>query len=212
MADGFVGSGHHPSDDSFFLTKLMVFWIGPLIKLATQRQLQESDVWDTPANCNVIHSHNDLKRFWVEEQQAGAHEGRKPSLFKALVRCYFQPFALSGLLQLLFVMFQVGQPFLVGELVHHVRTGDGGIGSGMGFAIGLGALSVCSSLSLTMVFYISRNIGTAVKAAIMMAIYEKTLSITSSAKQENSVGQTTNLAAIDAEKLFFATQYPHFLW
>ena len=207
-----AGGTRHPSDDSFFLTKFMVFWIAPLIKLASKRQLTEEDVWDCPTNCNVMHSHKEFQEFWLHEQKLGVKEGRKPSLFKALLRCHFKTFVFSGLLQLLFVMFQVGQPFLVGELVHHVRTGDGGIGSGMGFAVGLGALSVCSSLSLTMVFYISRNIGVEVKAAIMMAIYEKTLTITSSAKQENSVGQTTNLAAIDAEKLFLAAQFPHFLW
>jgi ABC-type multidrug transport system fused ATPase/permease subunit len=212
MADPSVDGGHHPSENSFFFTRFMVFWIAPLIKLARERQLQESDVWDTPTKSNVLHSHNEFRKFWIEEQKSSIVKGKKPSLFKALLRCYFKPFALSGLLQLLFVMFQVGQPFLVGALVHYVRTGDGGIGVGMGLAVGLGALSVCSSISLTIVFYISRNIGTEVKAAIMMAIYEKTLSITSSAKQENSVGQTTNLAAIDAEKLFLASQFPHFLW
>jgi len=129
-----------------------------------------------------------------------------------MVKCYYKNFMFSGILQLLFVGFQVGQPFLVGELVQHVATGEGGIARGMGFAVGLGALSFCSSITLTMVLYTCRSIGIEVKAAIMMVIYEKTLSITSSAKQENSVGQTTNLAAIDAEKLFFATQYPHFLW
>lgn len=115
-------------------------------------------------------------------------------------------------MQLLFVMFQIGQPFLVGQLVKFVREGNGGPGLGVGLAIALGAVSVCSSISISIVFYISRNMGMEVKAALMMAVYEKTLSITSTAKQSHSVGQTTNLAAIDAEKIFLASQFPHFLW
>jgi uncharacterized membrane protein len=112
----------------------------------------------------------------------------------------------------MFIMFQVGQPFLVGQLVAYVRTGDGGIGRGIGLAIALGAISICSSIAVTIIFYVTRVIGMEVKAAMMMAVYEKTLLLTSSAKQEYTVGQTTNLAAIDAEKIFLAAQFPHFLW
>lgn len=115
-------------------------------------------------------------------------------------------------MQLLFVLFQIGQPFLVGQLVKYVRTGEGGIGFGVAMAITLGVISTCSSIAITIVFYITRIIGIEVKAAMMMAVYEKTLCITSAAKQENTVGQTTNLAAIDAEKIFLAAQFPHFLW
>lgn len=126
--------------------------------------------------------------------------------------CFQKEFYISGILQLFFVMFQLGQPFLVGQLVKYVRTGNGGVDFGIGMAIALGAISICSSITITIVFYIMRIVGMEVKAALMMAVYEKTLTITSAAKQENTVGQTTNLAAIDAEKVFLAAQFPHFLW
>jgi hypothetical protein len=44
----------------------------------------------------------------------------------------------------------------------------------------------------------------------MLPIY--VLPITAAAKQSHSVGQITNLAAIDTEKIFLAAQFPHFLW
>lgn len=202
----------HPIENSFFFTRFMVFWITPLIKTARTRQLKESDVWECPKSCNVAHSHEEFRKFWQQERVDSDRENRQPSLLKAIMKCYYNSFLIGGLVQLLFVMFQIGQPFLVGQLVKHVREGNGGIGFGVGLAIALGAISVCSSISISIVFYISRNMGMEVKAALMMAVYEKTLSITSTAKQSHSVGQTTNLAAIDAEKIFLASQFPHFLW
>lgn len=202
----------HPILDSHFLTRFMVFWITPLIRTAWERQLQDSDVWECPPQYSVLHSHEKFQAAWSYEQELGHKENRTPSLFKAILRCFWSEFILSGFVQLLFVAFQVGQPFLVGQLVKHVATGNGGIGFGVGMALSLGAISICSSISVTIVFYITRIIGIEVKAAMMMAVYQKTLTLTSSAKQENTVGQTTNLAAIDAEKIFLAAQFPHFLW
>jgi ATP-binding cassette subfamily C (CFTR/MRP) protein 4 len=203
---------HHPIVDSLYITRFMVFWITPLIRTASKRQLQESDVWECPTDVNVSHSHQEFRTAWNHEKDLAAQEDREPSLFRAILRCYRKGFITSGVLQALFIMFQVGQPFLVGQLVAYVRTGDGGIGRGIGLAIGLGAISICSSIAVTIIFYVTRVIGMEVKAAMMMAVYEKTLLLTSSAKQEYTVGQTTNLAAIDAEKIFLAAQFPHFLW
>jgi len=51
----------HPSDGSYFFSKFMVFWIAPLIKLASERQVVEADVWDCPTQDNVEHAHNALR-------------------------------------------------------------------------------------------------------------------------------------------------------
>jgi ATP-binding cassette subfamily C (CFTR/MRP) protein 1 len=205
-------SSAHPIADSYFVTRFLVLWIAPLIQLARKRQLKDSDVWECPPQYNVLHSHEKFQTAWKHELELSVRESRDPALLKAILRCFRADFLLSGAMQLLFVAFQIGQPFLVGQLVRHVRTGNGGMSFGVGLAIALGVISVGSSISVTIVFYITRIIGMEVKAAMMMAVYEKALCLTSAAKQENTVGQTTNLAAIDAEKIFLAAQFPHFLW
>jgi ABC-type multidrug transport system fused ATPase/permease subunit len=59
---------------------------------------------------------------------------------------------------------------------------------------------------------IARRAGIGIRSALMMSIYEQSLKLTSSARQQNSVGQTVNLMSIDTEKLFLSTQFIHFLW
>ena len=55
-------------------------------------------------------------------------------------------------------------------------------------------------------------LGLGVRAATMMAVYQHSLGLTASARLGTTVGSTTNLMAIDAEKLFLTTQFIHFLW
>jgi ATP-binding cassette, subfamily C (CFTR/MRP), member 1 len=202
----------HPIEDTFFFFRFMVFWITPLIKLARKRQILPSDVWDTPKHVNVIQSSARFQVSWQKELELSKKEKRNPSLLKALVSCFWAMLLLSGALQLLFVGFQIGQPFLIGQIVLYIHNGNGGIERGVGLALSLGTISLCSSVCITTVFYIMRVVGGQIKAALNMSIYEQSLSITAAAKQANSVGQTTNLASIDCEKVFLACQFPHFLW
>mmetsp|Transcript_9429 Transcript_9429/g.15612 ORF Transcript_9429/g.15612 Transcript_9429/m.15612 type:complete len:1368 (+) Transcript_9429:191-4294(+) len=204
----------HPLHGSFLLTRFMIFWIFPVIKIAQKRQLNDSDIWDMPRKTNVGSGHKNFQKFWEEEKTRSKHHQdiKEPSLFQSIVNCYWRGFLASGLAQISFMVFQIAQPFFVAELVKYIASGDGGLGWGLGLACMLGFVSLCSSVSISIVFYVLRTVGIQIRAAMMMAVYDQSLKITSSAKQSHSVGQITNLAAIDAEKIFLAAHFPHFLW
>jgi ABC-type multidrug transport system fused ATPase/permease subunit len=119
---------------------------------------------------------------------------------------------IAGVYQFGLMLFQTALPYLVGELVHYIATGEGGIQSGIGLAFGLAAVSLTSSYCYTQNTFDLRRIGTAIRSGIMMAVYSHALKLTAAARMENTIGQTTNLIAIDAEKLFLAVQYLHSLW
>jgi len=131
-------------------------------------------------------------------------------------------------------LFTFGQPFLIGQLVSYVQSGEGGIGVGIGYALGFAALSLIASTSFSIAFDILRRLGVAVRSCLMLAVYEQSLKLTTSARMQNTIGipliiayplfsvylsvvcrcagQTTNLMAIDCEKLNLAAPYVHFLW
>ncbi|KAJ1396077.1 hypothetical protein B484DRAFT_438919, partial [Ochromonadaceae sp. CCMP2298] len=201
----------HPRDSSFYPLRFMIFWIIPLIKIAQKRQLKESDVWDMPQGMSVEDSHDGFKECWEAEKAKALKEGTEPSLFAAVVRNYWWGFLSGGMLQFSFMLFQLGQPFLVTSLVLYISNGEGGLGYGLMLAFVLGLLSFCSSISIALVFYVSRTLGIQLKAALTMAVYDQSLRITAASKQTHSVGQITNLVAIDTEKIFLASQFPHFL-
>jgi len=202
----------HPIVKSFHLTQFMVFWIAPLFEIADKRQLLDTDVWSLPPSLSVHSTYDKFWRTWEGVRVEDSSKGEKTSLYRVLVRCYFKEFIYSGLLQLVFMLFQLGQPFLIIEIVKYVATGSGGIGLGIGLALALGCVSLCSSLSLATSLYLNRILGIEVKAGLMTAVYKQSLNLTSESRLSYSVGQITNLVAIDADKIFMAVQFPHFLW
>lgn len=83
---------------------------------------------------------------------------------------------------------------------------------GVGLALALAAVSLVSSISLAASLYTNRVLGVAIKSGIMMCVYDQALHLTSGARMQSSVGQTTNLVAIDSEKIFQAVLFCHFIW
>lgn len=202
----------HPWKYYSVFGKITVSWISPLVKLASSRSLLEEDVWPSPPEATVESLHNRFEEELRKERQKAKETNRDPSLIRAFYNSFGWLFITGGVLQLAFLVFQLGQPFLIGELVDFVRNGTGGIGRGLGLAFGLAGVSLLSSMSITTALFVQRLIGISVRASIMTSIYKHALLLTTSARATTSVGQTTNLMAIDSERLFWAAQFWHFLW
>eukprot|EP01039_Chlorochromonas_danica_P012867 gene12867-14826_t len=144
---------------------------------------------------------------WMEAELAH----RDPSLVRALFIAYGHRLLLSGIYQVSFLVFQLVQPFLVAALVQYISEG-GSFRRGIGLALGFAAVALVCSISIAQALAQLRKLGVAVRSGIMMAVYEQALRLTTAARMSSTVGQTTNLMAIDSEKLNIAVQFVHFLW
>ena len=202
----------HPEDGASLFSKLMVNWMNPLITLSGKRQLSYNDVWETPSAQSVKHDADIVWSSWLDELQLAAAESRDPSLIQALFTGFWKEFLIAGGLQAVFMLSQISQPYLVGELVQYVQNGNGGLSYGAGISVALLVVSLISSMSFTAGFFILRRLGVSVRSGVMMAVYEKALRLTSASRMQNTIGQTTNLMSIDSEKLFLSAQFLHFVW
>ena len=202
----------HPEDNASWASKLMVSWINPIITISGQRQLSFEDVWATPSNQSVAHDSKIVWDAWLQEQEQACSDKREPSLTQALFMGFSRDFHIAGGLQAMFMFSQIVQPYLVGELVNYVQFGEGGLSYGAGISVALLIVSLVSSMSFTAGFSILRRMGVSIRSGVMMAVYEKALRLTSASRMQNSIGQTTNLMSIDADKLFLSAQFLHFIW
>ncbi len=211
FASAWVGDDH-PEEYASIVSKFLVLWITPLISLANKRKLDAKDIPSTPKDKNVDHDSELVRQSWMVELEAAKKQNRKPDFSRALFLGFLNQIINGGIFQFAFLLTQLAQPLLVGELVHYVATGEGGIKSGIAWAIGLGVVAIISSSSITMALFSMRRLGAAVRSGVMMHVFTHAINLTSASKLQNSIGQTTNLIAIDAEKLFLAFQFLHFLW
>lgn len=211
FASASMGSSH-PEEYASIVSKFLVLWITPLINLANERKLDAKDIPSTPKNKNVDHDSEVVRQSWMMELETAKKQKRKPDFSRALFLGFLNQIINGGIFQFAFLLTQLAQPLLVGELVNYVATGEGGIKSGIAWAIALGVVAIISSSSITMALFSMRRLGAAVRSGVMMHVFTHAINLTSASKLQNSVGQTTNLIAIDAEKLFLAFQFLHFLW
>ena len=59
----------HPSESAWWASKLMVFWITPLIQLASIRPLVEADIWDCPQRDSVDFNSSIVSSSWNHEKK-----------------------------------------------------------------------------------------------------------------------------------------------
>ena len=194
----------HPSDNISIFNEFYVFWLTPLIELANKRPLVIDDIYDTPTNQTTSENFQRVWKSWLKEQEI--HK-EKASFTNALLRAFKKDFYGGGFYLFLFMVFQLSQPYFVGELIRNV-TEKGDLEYGIGFAIGLGMVSFCSSICFTNSVTVSRRLGVSVRNGIMMSVYSHALNIDSS----TPVGQLTNLMSIDSEKVFLCAQFFHYVW
>lgn len=139
----------HPEDKASIFCRLMVFWIFPLINIASQRQLQEADVYKTPRKQSVKHDGKLIIAAWNKEKENAIKENREPNFGRAIFDSFFYLLVRGGCCQFGFLISQLAMPQMVGMLIKYVTTGDGGIQYGVGCALGLAAISLASSICIT---------------------------------------------------------------
>mmetsp|Transcript_13592 Transcript_13592/g.25525 ORF Transcript_13592/g.25525 Transcript_13592/m.25525 type:complete len:1381 (-) Transcript_13592:42-4184(-) len=83
---------------------------------------------------------------------------------------------------------------------------------GIGFAIALFVCSVVESIAQERHKFLSFQSGILIRAATVSSIYHHMLNLTSKGKQHLLTGETTNLVAIDCQKLFEVCQEGHLIW
>lgn len=199
----------HPEEEHW--ADPLLSWLNPLIRTANERPLKEDDVWPCPTHETVHQQGLQFWEAWKNERTRAEEVGTEPSMVRALICAFGHRFFIAGCYQLSFMLFQLAQPFLVAELVQFISEG-GPVSTGVGLALGFAAASLICSISIAQALSHLRQLGVAVRCGVMMAVYEQALRLTTAARMSSTVGQTTNLMAIDAEKLNIAAQFVHFIW
>lgn len=211
----------HPEEaqKNFVWNKILLKWLNPLIQLAYQGPLEESDVWPVAdTDMSVQHHAAVFSAAWAAECAVAREKGgAAPSLRNTLLHIYRRDVIVGGLYQFQFMLLQLLQPFIIGRLLGYISSdrednGGGGVGTGLMWALLLAVVAFLSSNALVLAFSNNRRFGTFVRAALMMSIYEHSMKITNASRMKNDIGTTTNLMAIDSEKVFFSVQFLHFLW
>ena len=76
----------NPRDGANWLSIIFFWWMNGVLKQGNNRPLIEEDLFHLPEDCKAEILVEEAERYWLEELKRSQSRGKKPRLWKAMVR------------------------------------------------------------------------------------------------------------------------------
>ena len=206
-----------------FLNKLFFKWVNPLIKKAGKGQLQQpDDVFDLPEALTPHAVAAEVRRTWEQLQKlepvTRPDQAPPVSLLRLLFSCYGREFLLIGLLKFVADCAGFAGPgrilcllncinflltlVLLNCVVTFMETPDtASMVSGYMYAALLALSAFAGSLCSCHFNLLMTELGIKVRAALVTAVYDKTVTVSRSSLATFSTGQIINFMSTDTDRV-----------
>uniref|UniRef100_A0A8C0R6Y4 ATP binding cassette subfamily C member 4 (PEL blood group) n=1 Tax=Canis lupus dingo TaxID=286419 RepID=A0A8C0R6Y4_CANLU len=92
----------NPLQDANLCSRVLFWWLNPLFKIGHKRRLEEDDMYSVLPEDRSKHLGEELQGYWDKEiQKAEKSDARKPSLTKAIIKCYWKSYLVLGIFTLI---------------------------------------------------------------------------------------------------------------
>ncbi|KAJ8985380.1 hypothetical protein NQ317_007536 [Molorchus minor] len=224
-------------EDVNLMSKLLFYWVNPLIDKGFQGQLSSADdLYDLPLtlscgyNSAKLHKHFRPRRksICLRDQTAPSIstsdtiapdvsflnvKENNATLLKALHRSFWVPFYSIGILKLIADCSGFAGPLLLNKLVSFIEDKSEDIKWGYIYAAGLMSCTMLASLCDSYFNFLMAVLGLRMRGAVVTTIYRKTLTVSSSVlNSEFSVGEIVNFMSTDTDRIVNSCPSFHSLW
>lgn len=187
-----------------------------MFKAGHKRRLEEDDMFSVLPEDRSKHLGEELQGYWDKEVLRAKKDARKPSLTKAIVKCYWKSYLILGIFTLIEETTRVVQPIFLGKIIDYFEKYDPDDSAALHTAYGYAAvLSLCTLILAILhhlYFYHVQCAGMRIRVAMCHMIYRKALRLSNSAMGKTTTGQIVNLLSNDVNKFDQVTIFLHFLW
>ncbi|ORZ19904.1 multi drug resistance-associated protein MRP [Absidia repens] len=200
-----------PEETTNIFGRLTFEWMTPLMRLGYEKPLTMDDLWDLKHDDQSSIVGEKFGKYWNVEMQK-----KHPSLLRALVYTLGGPFFLAALFKALQDVLQFTQPLLLRELMLWVSSyatdSPEPTYRGILIAVGMFVTAVSQTMFLHQYFHRCFMTGMRLRAALVTAIYRKTLLLSNASRQQSTVGEIVNHMSVDAQRLMDLCTYLHIVW
>ncbi|XP_034354498.1 ATP-binding cassette sub-family C member 4 [Arvicanthis niloticus] len=211
-----TGVKPNPLQDANLCSRVFFWWLNPLFKTGHKRRLEEDDMFSVLPEDRSKHLGEELQGYWDKEVLRAKKNARKPSLTKAIIKCYWKSYVILGIFTLIEESTRVVQPIFLGKIIDYFEKYDPANSVALHTAYGYAAvLSVCTLILAILhhlYFYHVQCAGMRLRVAMCHMIYRKALRLSNSAMGKTTTGQIVNLLSNDVNKFDQVTIFLHFLW
>ncbi|GAB9476718.1 Canalicular multispecific organic anion transporter 2, partial [Globisporangium polare] len=194
----------HPQERAWCLSRLLLSWVTPLMRLGHKKQLHEQDVWPLRAS---------LRADAGVSQQFAANFARTQSLYKASLHVFGWRFAFTGVAFLVSMLCNLFGPVVLREVVSSLTDLEQfSVHRTFAWVGALFASQVLQALVDCYANFDSEVIAIQFVAAIKTLLYRKTLKLSAESRKKKSTGDIANIYTSDSDAIMAAAYLLHQAW
>ena len=200
-----------PESAASFPSRMLFTWFDGMVWRGWRRYLVNEDLWTlNPSDrCRGVIPVWDAN--WDDQRKAKQPKRKPLSILNTLVSSFGGVFAASAILQLIYTIISFVSPQLVNFLIAFVES-DEPMWRGYLYTITLIAVTMLNTIINSQYFFFQYSIGLKIRTALTSAIYRKSLRLSGASRKEMTVGETTNLMAIDTQKFMDVVLFLNMIW
>ncbi|KAI1317577.1 hypothetical protein EDD11_008147 [Mortierella claussenii] len=200
-----------PEDEANIFSIASFHWVTDLMRKGYAKPLTMDDLWGLRKEDQSRNVSDTFAAAWDKELKKS-----NPSLLKALANAFGRPFYIAGLWKAVNDMLGFMQPVLLREMLRFVMSykteSPQPLYRGYTIACLMFVCSISQTTVLHQYFHLCFRTGMHIRAGLVTAIYQKSLRLSNSARQDFTVGEIVNHMSIDAQRVQDLVSYLHVVW
>ncbi|XP_006832064.1 PREDICTED: multidrug resistance-associated protein 4 [Chrysochloris asiatica] len=206
----------NPLQGANLCSRVFFWWLNPLFKIGHKRRLEEDDMYSVLPEDRSQYVGEELQGYWDKEVQRAKKNAQKPSLTKAIIKCYWKSYLVLGIFTLIEEGSKVIQPIFLGKIIDYFENYDptdlAALHTAYIYATVLTVCTLILAILHHLYFYHVQCAGMRLRVAMCHMIYHKALHLSNTAMGKTTTGQIVNLLSNDVNKFDQVTIFLHFLW
>ncbi|XP_047182853.1 ABC transporter C family member 8-like [Vigna umbellata] len=198
-----------------FLSKLTFSWVNSLLSLGYSKPLSLEDIPSILSEDKAHLSHQNFMHAWQSLARETSKNNTKNLVFWSIVRTHLKENMLISVYALLRTIAVTFSPLILYAFVNFSNSRDSGetdLREGLTIVGFLILSKVVESVSQRHWFFCTRRSGLKMRSALMVAVYEKQLKLSNSARTRHSTGEIVNYIAVDAYRMGEFPWWFHLTW
>ncbi|KAK2997380.1 hypothetical protein RJ639_025805 [Escallonia herrerae] len=196
------------------LSKLTFSWVNPLISLGYSKPLVIEDIPSLVSEDQATVAYKKFAQAWEElqKEKSSTSDNTSNLVLQAIARVYWKDMVFVGICVFLRTISIVVAPLLLYAFVNYSNNETENTNQGLMLVGFLVVIKVVESLSHRHFFFNSRRTGMKMRSALMVAVYQKQLKLSSLGRQRHSTGEVVNYIAVDAYRMGEFPMWFHVGW
>ncbi|XP_022721513.1 ABC transporter C family member 8-like isoform X3 [Durio zibethinus] len=194
------------------LSQLSFSWINPLLSLGYLRPLALEDIPSISAEDESNLAYQKFANAWESLVREESSSDRRNLVLWAITKVYFKENIFIAVCAVLRTISVVSLPLLLYAFVNYSNQEEENLHEGF---VLLGCLilsKVVESFSQRHWYFASRRSGMRMRSALMVAVYQKQLKLSSLGRIRHSTGEIVNYIAVDAYRMGEFPWWFHSTW